>query len=71
MTSTAEVIATGSLVRLREKTVDDAERDYSWRKDPELAEYDAARPITMPFRNFLATLTDDLNYPTSYRHTFA
>ena len=54
-----------------EKTLDDAPRDYEWRKDPELAEYDAARPITMPYRNFLATLTDDLSYPSSYRRTFA
>lgn len=72
MTSTTpRVIATGQLVRLREKSVDDAERDYEWRKDPELAEYDAARPISMPFRNFVATLQDDINYPSSYRRTFA
>ena len=71
MTSTApRVIATGQLVRLREKIIEDAERDYEWRKDPELAEYDAARPMTMPFKNFFATLTDDLNYPSSYRRTF-
>jgi RimJ/RimL family protein N-acetyltransferase len=25
----------------------------------------------MPFKNFLATLTDDVNYPSSYRRTFA
>lgn len=72
MTSTSpRTIVTGRLVRLREKTLDDAPRDYEWRKDPELAEYDAARPITMPYRNFLATLTDDLSYPSSYRRTFA
>jgi RimJ/RimL family protein N-acetyltransferase len=72
MTSTTpRVIVTGKLVRLREKVVEDAERDYEWRKDPELAEYDAARPITMPFKNFVATLQDDLNYPSSYRRTFA
>lgn len=72
MTSTSpRVIVTGRLVRLREKTLDDAPRDYEWRKDPELAEYDAARPMTMPYRNFLATLTDDLSYPSSYRRTFA
>jgi RimJ/RimL family protein N-acetyltransferase len=72
MTSaTPRTIVTGTLVRLREKHIDDAPRDYEWRKDPELAEYDAARPMTMPFRNFLATLTDDLNYPSSYRRSFA
>ena len=72
MTRTSpHTITTGRLVRLREKTLDDAPRDYEWRKDPELAEYDAARPMTMPYKNFLATLTDDLSYPSSYRRTFA
>jgi RimJ/RimL family protein N-acetyltransferase len=72
MTSTTpRVVATGNLVRLREKSIEDAPRDYEWRKDPELAEYDAARPLTMPYKNFVATLTDDLNYPSSYRRTFA
>ena len=43
MTATQpKVIREGTLVRLREKTVDDAERDYAWRADPELAAYDAA-----------------------------
>jgi len=69
--TTPKVITTGTLIRLREKHIDDAPRDYEWRKDPELAEYDAARPMTMPYRNFLATMTDDLSYPSSYRRTFA
>ena len=72
MTATApRVVVTGDLVRLREKTPDDARRDYEWRRDPELAEYDAARPLTLSFRAFLATLTEDLQSPTAYRRTFA
>ena len=31
------VVRTGELVRLRIKDVDDAERDFEWRRDPELA----------------------------------
>lgn len=65
------VIAVGQLVRLREKQVEDAERDYEWRRDPELAEYDAARPMTMPFKSFEATLRDDLISTTTYRRSFA
>ena len=72
MTATQpRVVSEGELVRLREKTVDDGERDYSWRCDPELAAYDAARPLTMRFASFLSTLSEELQYPTQHRRTFA
>jgi RimJ/RimL family protein N-acetyltransferase len=72
MTAAApRVIATGQRVRLREKRIEDAEHDYEWRRDPELAEYDAARPLTMPFRSFVSTLMDDLQSPSTYRRSFA
>jgi RimJ/RimL family protein N-acetyltransferase len=72
MTSTAvRVIATGDLVRLREKRVEDAERDYEWRRDPELAAYDAAKPLTMSLPSFTATIAEELRYPQSHRRTFA
>lgn len=64
-------VGEGTLVRLREKTADDAENDYAWRCDPELAAYDAARPLTMRFASFLATLSEELQYPTQHRRTFA
>ena len=70
MTVTPQVVAEGRLVRLREKTIDDAEHDYAWRCDPELAEYDAARPLTTRFSSFLATMTDELRYPSQHRRTF-
>ncbi|MDA1241279.1 MAG: GNAT family N-acetyltransferase [Chloroflexi bacterium] len=72
MTATRPVIiGEGRLIRLRVKTVEDAERDYAWRCDPELARYDAARPLTVRFPNFLATLREELQYPTIHRRTFA
>ena len=55
------VIATGKLVRLREKQIEDAQQDYDWRRDPELATYDAAVPISMSFRSFVATFADVAN----------
>lgn len=71
MTSTKpRVVATGQLVRLREKTTDDAERDYAWRCDPELAAFDAARPLSVRFANFVATMAEELQYPTIHRRTF-
>ena len=56
---------------MRDKRLEDGERDYAWRADPELAAYDAARPITMAFRSFMTSLTDELRYPSSHRRTFA
>lgn len=71
MTATQpRVVATGRLVRLREKTVEDAERDYSWRTDQELAAYDAARPLTVRFTNFVSTMAEELKYPAAHRRTY-
>jgi RimJ/RimL family protein N-acetyltransferase len=67
----SEVIRTGELVQLRAKSPDDAERDYAWRRDPELAAYDAARPLRVSFKTFLSTMNEELRYPTAYRRTFA
>jgi len=66
-----QVIATGTLVRLRAKQIDDAENDYAWRCDPELAAYDAARPLRASFKTFVSTMREELNYPTMHRRTFA
>jgi RimJ/RimL family protein N-acetyltransferase len=72
VTSTvARIIVNGRLVRLREKQIEDARRDYKWRKDRELAAYDATRPITTTFRAYAATFSEDLRHPSSYRRTFA
>ena len=72
MTTTApRVIAEGRLVRVREKQLEDARRDYDWRKDRELAAYDAMRPITMNFRAYTNTFAADLNRPSRFRRSFA
>ena len=66
-----QVIATGTLVRLREKQLEDARADYDWRRDPELATYDAARPISMSFRAYTETVSDEIDHPSPYRRSFA
>lgn len=70
-TRTGHTIASGRLVRLREKQLEDARRDYQWRRDPELAAYDATRPLSVAFRTFVSTMADELQHPTSYRRSFA
>lgn len=72
MTATApRVVATGALVRLREKQLEDTERDYEWRRDPELADYDAAQPLTMSLPDFVSTIERELKSPAQHRRSFA
>jgi RimJ/RimL family protein N-acetyltransferase len=64
-------LARGALIVLRSKTMADAEQDYAWRRDPELAAFDAARPYNGSMRDYLAIFGDELNYPSPYRRTVA
>jgi RimJ/RimL family protein N-acetyltransferase len=54
---------------LREKRLADAEDDYAWETDPELAQLDAAPIVVATFSQYLADYTDELRYsfPTSHR----
>ena len=61
----------GARVVLRDKRLEDAEQDYIWRCDPELARLDAAYPLNMTFDRFLKIFEDQLKYPTPGSHHFA
>ncbi len=61
----------GAKVILRDKREEDAERDYIWRSDPELARLDAAYPLQMTFERYLKIFRDQLRYPTPGSHHFA
>ena len=61
----------GVRVILRDKRLEDAEYDYIWRSDPELAKLDAAYPLTMNFDRYLKIFQDQLRYPTPGSHHFA
>lgn len=61
----------GARVILREKQLEDAESDYIWRCDPEIARLDAAHPLTMSFDRYLKIFQDQLRYPTPGSHYFA
>ena len=43
-TTESDLIAVGELVRLRGKRLTDLDNDFAWRRDPELARFDAAQP---------------------------
>lgn len=54
----------GEKVVLRSKRMEDAESDYRWRVDPELAQLDATRPITITLKEYMRYHRDDLQFPS-------
>ena len=61
----------GHKVALREKHLEDAPDDYSWRTDEELARLDATTPLTMSYADFLRYYRDDFRYPSLWSRRFA
>ena len=61
-----ELRLVGNKTVLRTKSMDDAESDYSWRIDTELAGLDATRPVTLSFSEYLRYHRDDVAYPSPW-----
>ena len=61
----------GARIILRDKRTEDAEKDYIWRSDPELARLDAAIPLTMSFERYIKLFEDQLKYPTPGSHHYS
>jgi len=61
----------GSKVILRAKRLADAQDDYTWQTDPELAQLDAVPLQTMTFPQYLSDYTGELHYPSFFRRQFA
>ena len=50
-------------VVLREKRIEDALDDYTWRVDDELAKLDATRPLNMAYNDFLRYSQEEIDFP--------
>lgn len=61
----------GNKVVLRDKRLADAQDDYSWQTDPELAELDAAPVLTTLFAHYLASYAKELRRPQPNKHRFS
>ena len=61
----------GNKIRLRNKKLADAQNDYTWQTDSELARLDAALLLTSTFAQYLSDYASELPYPSSIRHQFA
>lgn len=64
-------VARGEKTVLRAKRPEDAAADYEWRKDAEMARFDAANPIKTSYEDYVALYEDDLANPSAFRRTFA
>ncbi|TAK27181.1 MAG: N-acetyltransferase [Chloroflexota bacterium] len=58
-------------VVLRKKRREDAAKDYAWRKDPEIARYDATVPLGMSFGEFLSNYDLELQSNGYRRQRYA
>jgi RimJ/RimL family protein N-acetyltransferase len=61
----------GTKIRLREKRLADAPRDYVWKTDAELAYLDATSPLDIPFSRYLSSYAEELYYDNARRCCFA
>jgi len=61
----------GSKVVLREKRLEDARNDYTWKTDAELAHLDATIPLDIPFSHYLINYADELRYASIRGYRYA
>ena len=62
--SDEKVFIKGEKVILREKRIEDAADDFTWRSDEELARLDATRPLRMSYEDFLRYSKEELALPS-------
>ncbi len=62
---------TGNKVKLREKRLSDAQNDYGWQTDAELAGLDATPVLPVSLPEYVLDYDNHLHYATPGRHSFA
>ena len=58
-----DVVARGRRTVVRRKRLGDAANEYRWRSDPDLAQFDASRPVQAPYESY------ERNWSFDYRFT--
>lgn len=61
----------GKKVRLRLKRPEDAFQDYTWRRDPELAELDASSTWNGSYEEYFKGYVWELEHPAKHRRRFS
>jgi RimJ/RimL family protein N-acetyltransferase len=66
-----DVIARGRRTVVRRKRLRDAADEYRWRSDPELARFDASRPVQVGFENYQRNWSFDFRFTDTPGRSFA
>ncbi len=66
-----DVVARGRLTVVRRKRQADIYDEYRWRADPELATFDASRPVQVPFESYERNWQFDYRFTDMPRRSFA
>jgi RimJ/RimL family protein N-acetyltransferase len=66
-----DVVARGRKTVVRSKRAGDVRDEYEWRSDRQLAEFDASRPVQIPFANYQRNWSFDFRYTDMPRRSFA
>ena len=61
----------GSKIILRDKKLADAQDDYAWQTDAELAQLDAAPSLAISFSRYIEDYVSELRYSSPTRYRFA
>ena len=66
-----DVVARGRRTIIRRKRLTDARDEYRWRSDPELAQFDASRPVQTAFDTYLRNWSFDYRFTDMAGRSFA
>ncbi|MBI1885603.1 MAG: GNAT family N-acetyltransferase [Chloroflexi bacterium] len=66
-----DVVARGRRAVLRRKRMSDVVEDYAWRSDENLARFDAAPPVRVPFADYVRNWSFDLRFTDVTERAFA
>lgn len=58
-----ELIINGTKIIIREKRLSDAQNDYIWESDPQLADLDAVHPLKISFHRYVNDYSYELRIP--------
>lgn len=71
MSAPSGILALGTRCVLRRKRLEDAPRDYEWRRDPEIARLDGRDVYGASYDDFLAAQQVELEFPPAGTLSFA
>ena len=66
-----DVVARGRRAIVRRKRAGDAQDEYRWRSDQDLAQFDASRPVQAPYESYERNWTFDFRFTDISKRSFA